>query len=159
MKVIHLSENKNKDRVIIVDGSNHILGRLASFVAKRLLEGNKVIVLNVEKVVVSGDPTKVIQFYKRTILGVRSHYSHRLRPKRPRSPIRLFKTTVWGMMPKDNKRGREALKRLRAYIGVPKDYSKAKMIKVPEASASRLGRSFVTLERIAKELGWRGAVE
>jgi len=154
-----LSEQKNKERLLVIDGSGHILGRLASFVAKRLLQGDKVVVLNVEKIVVSGDPTKVVQAYKRTILGVRSHYSHRLRPKRPRSPIRLFKSTVWGMLPKDNKRGREALRRLRAYVGVPKEFRNAETIKVPEASATRLGRSFVTLERIAKELGWRGVAE
>jgi large subunit ribosomal protein L13 len=150
---------KGDGRTLIIDGKGHILGRLATFVAKRLLEGDKVIVLNVEKVVVSGDPTKVVQSYKRTILGVRSHYSHRLRPKRPRSPIRLFKSAVWGMLPKDNKRGREALKRLRAYVGVPKEFEKAQPIKVPEASATKLGRSYVTLERIARELGWRGEVE
>ncbi len=148
----------NKGKLIIIDGSGHILGRLASFIAKKLLDGNKVVVLNVEKVVVSGDPTKVVQFYKRTVLGVKSHYSHRLRPKRPRSPIRLFKVTVWGMLPKNNKKGREALKRLRVYVGAPKEFINSEAIKVPEASASRLGRSSVTLERIAKELGWRGVV-
>ena len=141
---------------IVVDGDGMILGRLASRVAKLLLEGKRVVVVNVEKVVVSGDPVMVIQSYKRTVLGVRSHYSHKWRPKRPRSPIRLFKYTVRGMLPKHNKRGREALRRLKAFIGVPEEYKDAEKIRFPEADASRLSRGYVTLERIARELGWRG---
>ncbi len=154
-----LAEKSMKKEILVIDGSEHILGRLASFVAKKLLEGYKVVVTNADKIVVSGDPVRVVQSYKRTILGVRSHYSHRLRPKRPRSPIKLFKFAVKGMLPKENKRGREALKRLKVYVGVPKEFENVNMIKIPNASASRLGRSFVTLGRIAKELGWRGAEE
>ena len=143
-------------REIIVDGSGHILGRLASIIAKKLLEGERIIVVNAEKIVVSGDPVRVKQFYKRTILGVKSHYSHRLRPKRPRSPVRLFKSTVKGMLPKENKRGREALSRLRVYIGVPEEYRGREMVRFREADSSRLGRGFIELGVIARELGWRG---
>jgi large subunit ribosomal protein L13 len=145
--------------VIVVDGRGQILGRLASIIAKRLLEGKRVVVLNAQDIVVSGDPVMVIQSYKRTVLGVRSHYSHRLRPKRPRSPIRLFKAAVKGMLPKKNRRGREALRRLRVYVGVPREYQNVEAIRFAEADASRLGRSYVTLGRIARELGWRGEVE
>ncbi|MCE4599363.1 MAG: uL13 family ribosomal protein, partial [Desulfurococcales archaeon] len=81
---------RGEERELVVDGSGMILGRLASIVAKKLLEGYRIHVVNAEKIVVSGDPVKLKQFYKRTILGVKSHYSHRLRPKRPRSPTRLF---------------------------------------------------------------------
>jgi len=144
------------DRVVVVDGDGMILGRLASLVAKRLLNGERIVVVNAEKIVVSGDPVTVVQSYKRTVLGVKSHYSNRLRPKRPRNPIRLFKDTVWGMLPKHNKRGREALKRLRVYIGVPKEYQAADKIRFPEADSRRLRGKHVTLGRIARELGWRG---
>ncbi len=142
--------------VVVVDGAGQILGRLASKVAKMLLEGKRVVVVNVEKVAVSGDPVIVVQAYKRTVLGVKSHYSHKWRPKRPRSPVRLFKAAVKGMLPKNNKRGKEALKRLRAYIGVPEEYANVEKTRFPEADASRLSRGYVTLERIARELGWRG---
>jgi len=145
--------------LIVVDGRGQILGRLASIIAKKLLEGKRVVVVNVQDIVVSGDPVMVIQSYKRTILGVKSHYSHRLRPKRPRSPIRLFKAAVKGMLPKRNRRGREALKRLRAYIGVPREFEGREMVRFKEADASRLSRGYVTLGRIARELGWRGEVE
>ncbi len=145
--------------VIVVDGRGQILGRLASIVAKKLLEGKRVVVLNAQDIVVSGDPVMVIQSYKRTVLGVRSHYSHRLRPKRPRSPTRLFKATVRGMLPKRNSRGREALRRLRVYVGVPREFQGVEATRFREADASRLSRGYVTLGRIAYELGWRGEVE
>lgn len=145
--------------VVVIDGSGLVLGRLASRVAKMLLEGKRVVVVNVEKVVVSGDPVMVVQSYKRTVLGVKSHHAHKWRPKRPRSPVRLFKAAVKGMLPKHNKRGREALKRLRAYIGVPDEYANVEKLTLPEASASRLSRGYVTLARIAREMGWRGGEE
>ncbi len=143
-------------REIVVDASGQVLGRLASIVAKLLLLGWRVHVVNAEKMVLSGDPTMVVQAYKRTVLGVRSHYSHKWRPKRPRSPQRLFKYAVRGMLPKHNRRGREALSRLRVYVGVPKELEGREKVRFPEADASRLGRSYVELGRVAYELGWRG---
>ncbi len=148
-----------QESVLVVDGSNHILGRLASIVAKKLLENPdlRIAVVNVEKIVVSGKPSEVIKQYKATILPVTSHHSHKWRPKRPRSPVRLFKKTVYGMLPKHNKRGKNALKRLKAYIGVPEELRNAEMIRFKDADASRLARDYVELSRIARELGWRGA--
>jgi len=148
--------SQESERVIVVDGTEQILGRLASIVAKKLLEGYTVVVVNVEKVVVSGKPSEVVKAYKRTVLGVKSHHAQRLRPKRPRTPTRLFKATVKGMLPKNNARGREALRRLRAYVGVPEEFQGAEMVRFKEADASRLARSYVQLARIAKELGWKG---
>ena len=141
---------------IVVDGAGQVLGRLASIVAKKLLDGERVVVVNAEKIVVSGDPVKLKRFYKDTVLGVKSHYSHRLRPKRPRSPVRLFKSAVKGMLPKNNKRGRDALSRLKVYVGVPEEYAGKEMVRFKEADASRLSRGYLELGVIAKELGWRG---
>lgn len=39
---------------IIVDGRGHLLGRLASIVAKQLLAGKKIAVVRCEAIVVSG---------------------------------------------------------------------------------------------------------
>lgn len=140
---------------VYIDGSGHILGRLASKVAKMLLSGKRVYVVNVENVVVSGNKTSLIYYYKRTILGMRTHMSHRWRPKRPRSPVRLFKAAVWGMLPKSN-RGIRALKLLKVYVGVPSELQGKNFIRIEEADSSRLGRGQVPLKVIARELGWRG---
>lgn len=39
---------------VVVDGKGHLLGRLASVVAKQLLNGKKVVVVRCEQIVVSG---------------------------------------------------------------------------------------------------------
>ena len=149
-------EKEEVVREIVVDGSGQILGRLASIVAKKLLEGYRVTVVNVEKIVISGKPSEVVKSYKSTVLTVRSHHAHKWRPKRPRSPINIFKSSVKGMLPKNNKRGREALKRLKAYIGVPEEFKGKELVRFKEADAFRLGRWYVELERVSRELGWKG---
>ncbi len=141
---------------IIVNGEGHILGRLSSIIAKKLLEGNEVVVVNVEKVIVSGEKRMVVDSYKK-ILGVKVHLSHKWRPKRPRSPIRLFKASVKGMLPKNNKKGREALSRLKVYIGVPDEFNNAEMVVFKDAYKDRLKTNkYVELSVIAKEMGWKG---
>ncbi len=39
---------------IVIDGKGHLLGRLASIVAKQLLEGKKIVVVRTEAIVISG---------------------------------------------------------------------------------------------------------
>ena len=142
---------------LVINGEGAILGRLASYVAKRLLEGKKVVIVNAEKIAVSGDPVRVKQYYKQLILSVRSHYSDKWRPKRARSPQRLVRKAIKGMLPKNN-RGAEALRRLRVFVGVPKEYQGRQLLTLPEdMTVKKLTRTkYVTLGEIAKELGWRG---
>ena len=39
---------------IVIDGKGHLLGRLASVVAKQLLNGKNIVVVRAEQIVVSG---------------------------------------------------------------------------------------------------------
>ncbi|MCE4599286.1 MAG: 50S ribosomal protein L13, partial [Desulfurococcales archaeon] len=59
------------------------------------------------------------------------------------------------MLPKNNKRGKEALKRLRVYIGVPSELSGREMVSFKDASSERLAGKYIELGVIARELGWR----
>ncbi|MEM1873042.1 MAG: 50S ribosomal protein L13, partial [Acidilobaceae archaeon] len=70
--------------------------------------------------------------------------------------VMIFKKTVWGMLPK-NMRGVRALKRLRAYSGIPDSLKDKSFTRFPEADASRLSSPpQATLALIARALGWRG---
>lgn len=40
--------------VVIIDGKGHLLGRLASIVAKQLLQGKKIVVVRSEQILISG---------------------------------------------------------------------------------------------------------
>ena len=146
------------EKVLYVDAENQILGRLASIIAKKLLEGYRVYVVNAEKAVVSGEKKRVIMGYK-LIERVRTlHNPYKSGIRRPKRPDRIFKRTVRGMLPMDKPKGRNAYKRLRVYIGIPPELRNREFIRFKEADISRLKGKYVTLGEIAKHLGWRGAM-
>ncbi len=53
-----------KNEHIVVDGTNLIAGRLSSHVAKLLLKGNRVSIVNCEEIMLSGTRSNIIQEYK-----------------------------------------------------------------------------------------------
>ena len=142
---------------LVIDGSGAILGRLASYVAKQLLSGKSVIIVNADKVAVSGNPTRLVQFYRSTVLSVKSHLSEKWRPKRARNPQLLVRKAVKGMLPKNDK-GRETLSRLKVFVGVPKWLSNKAPQKLPDImTVEKLTKSkYATLAEIARQLGWSG---
>lgn len=98
----------------VIDADGLILGRMASIVAKKLLHGYQVEIVNAEKAVVVGQKGNITKRYKAKI--ERGH--PRSGPFFPRPPHMLVKRTVRGMLPK-NTRGRELLKNLKVHIGNP----------------------------------------
>ena len=144
------------ENALYIDAEGQILGRLASIVAKKLLHGYRVYVVNVEKAVLSGTYQRVVEGYK-LLFRVKTHTNpERSGIRRPRSPINIFKKAVRGMLPIDKPHGREAYKRLRVYIGIPKSLQNVQFIKFPEASCTRLSGDFITVEELARAMGWRG---
>lgn len=140
---------------IIIDAAGHVAGRLATYIAKVLLEkpGLRIIVINAEKVAITGDPSMVAEWFKRKISEWRTHYNpEKVGPKVPRRPDRVFKRIVRGMLPKKTHMGREALKRLRVYMSVPADLLERKRLVLYEVPQARLKvkplMKYVTLEEI-----------
>ncbi|MFZ8823549.1 MAG: 50S ribosomal protein L13 [Desulfurococcales archaeon] len=145
-----------QSRTVIIDAQDTILGRMCTIIAKLLLKGYRVYVINAEKAAVSGERRSVIEGYK-LFLEVRTHRNPYKRGiRRPRTPINIIKRTVRGMLPKENTKGFEALRRLKVYIGVPEELSKLPRIRILDASISRLAGKYVYLADIARELGWKG---
>lgn len=145
-----------QDNTLYVNAEGHVLGRLASIVAKKLLSGYRVYVVNVEKAVLSGEKHRVIEGYK-LLFKVRTHANpERSGIRRPRSPIRIFKRAVRGMLPMDKPHGRDALKRLRVYVGIPSELKDKQFIVFPEAMSTRLKGEYITLEDLARAMGWKG---
>ncbi len=144
------------ERVLYVDASDQILGRLAAEVAKRLLEGYRVYIVNAEKAVVSGEPHRVIKSYQ-VWLQLHVHVNpYKWAPHRPRSPIAIVRKAVLGMLPRSKQKGREAARRLRVYIGVPAELQGKEFKRFAFADAARLGHKFIRVGEIAKQLGWKG---
>jgi large subunit ribosomal protein L13 len=106
---------------IVYDGTETVFGRLASRVAKDLLKGNSVDVLNCEKIIISGDKKllakKILQ--KREMGSGGSMKG----PKYPRVADKLIKRMIRGMLPWDRHKGRDAYRKLRVYVSGDKPKS------------------------------------
>ncbi|KAI9207828.1 60S ribosomal protein L16 [Polychytrium aggregatum] len=148
---------------IVIDAKGHLLGRLASIVAKQLLNGQKVTVVRCEEINISGT------FFRQKIKY--SNYlrkTSRINPQRGsfhfRAPSRMLYRVIRGMTPHKTARGAAALERLKVFEGVPPPYDKVKRVVVPAAlRVLRLkpNRKFCVIKRLAQEMGWKyqGVVE
>lgn len=140
---------------MIIDGKDLVLGRLASFVAKRLLEGEHVAVVNSEQVVVSGRKEATFDVYD-VWLEVRNLTNPRKGPFHFKRPEELVRRAIRGMLPFDKPKGRAAYRCLRVYVGVPQELADKEIQTLPEASLERLGtRRFIRIETLSKHLGAR----
>lgn len=128
-----------------------MLGRAASLIAKRLLNGEHIVVVNAEKSVVTGSRTEVIQHYTEA----RARGSKRSGPHFPRYADRIFRRTVRGMLPHLKTRGKEALDRLEVHLGVPPEYQGATTESLAGAKARSGLRPPTTLAEVTILLGAR----
>ena len=133
--------------VTVIDASGVVLGRLGSVVAKRLLDGDEVIVVNAEKAVITGKKQYLKEEYKQK----REVGTYRKGPFFPRMPDRIVKRTIRGMLPYQTPHGRAAYKRLKCYIGVPEELEGKNMEKIADARKTPL--SYMTVEELSKSLG------
>jgi large subunit ribosomal protein L13 len=138
-----------------LDGTRMRLGRLASVVAKQLITGDSVVIVNVEKMVVSGSRASVLSKYARW-MGLRTFKNpEEVGPKQHRGPDRLIHYAVKDMLPK-SPTGKIALKRLRVYMGVPDELKSKTLQKIDEADVKHLRGAYLSLEEISRSLGWVG---
>merc|ERR1719273_786552 len=140
----------------VIDGKGHVFGRLASVVAKQLLQGEKLVVVRCEQIVLSGS------FFRqklrwRSALRKRMNTNPRRGPFHFRSPSRSFFRAVRGMIKHKTQRGDDALANLKVFEGVPDNYQNTKYWKVRHAhSVNRFAtcRKSCTLGRLCHEHGW-----
>ncbi len=139
---------------IVIDATDLVLGRMASVVAKHLLNGERVTVINAEKAVVTGNPRFIIERYKK-FLRIRTLTAPWKGPIHHRRPDMLVRRTIRGMLPWKKTRGKEAYKRLRVYIGTPEFLSGVNAQTIPDAHVSdKVEAKFIRIGDISRELGW-----
>merc|ERR1712165_647083 len=142
---------------VVIDGRGHLMGRLCSIVAKNILTGNKVVIVRCEGINMSGN------FYRNKLkylkfLRLRCNVKPSRGPFHFRAPSKIFWRTVRGMVPHKSERGKEAMKRLQTFEGVPPPYDKKKKMVIPSAlKVLRLkpGRKFCSLGRLSHDVGWK----
>ena len=132
----------------IINGKGAVLGRLASFIAKDLLKGEEIVVVNCEKIIITGNKEKIKEEFaeKRTKVG-----SGQKGPKVSRLSEKIVKRAIRGMLPNHRKgRGKEALKRVNCYVGVPKEYEESKKILAGRKPNVPSKSKILTVEEITK---------
>ena len=139
-----------KTSAAVVNGEGLILGRMCSKVAKRLLNGEQIIIVNAEKVVLSGKrKSKVAEAHVFLEVGAPERG-----PFHSRRPDRIVRKTVRGMVPWRLPKGKSAYKRLKVYMGVPEELKSQPMETVDQALASKLKGPHFTLAELAELIGW-----
>jgi large subunit ribosomal protein L13 len=139
-----------------VDASGKIAGRLCSRVAKLLLGGNSVVVLNADKALFSGSRSNVMAtFFEKLKIASVVHPKHG--PFHPRTPAGILSRMVRGMIPRSKPSGEVALRRLRVYEGLPSQYNSIKLTEFEETKATKPLAYYVPLGEVAIRIGWKGA--
>ena len=139
-----------KTSEIIVNAEGLVLGRMCSKIAKRLLNGEQIIIVNAEKAIISGKKkSKVAEAKQFLEVGAPERG-----PFHYRRPDMIVRKTVRGMLPFSQPRGKRALANLRVYMGIPIEFKDQKTEKPADAESSKLRGPKLTLADLAKELGW-----
>jgi large subunit ribosomal protein L13 len=133
------------DADLVVDARDCVLGRVASQVAERALDGERIAVVNAERAVITGGREDVIDGFR-----TRREVGSDRGPASPKQPDRLFKRSIRGMLPHKRPRGREAFSNVRVYMGNPYDDAE----RLPDTSLDRLSNiTFVSLGEVSEALG------
>lgn len=134
----------------VIDANNLILGRMASAVAQRILNGEEINIINAEKAVISGRKETTFERYRAYV----SRGSREFGPRFPRRPDQIVARTIRGMIPHTKATGRDAYNRLKVYIGVPPELSKEQAATINDASITRLSTSnYTVLGDLSRRLG------
>jgi len=135
------------DADVVVDARDCIMGRVASKVAERAMNGETIAVVNAERAVITGSEDQITEkFKKRVDLG-----SDR-GPAYPRRPDGIFKRAIRGMVPYKETKGREAFENVAVYVGNPYDDDDAELLE--GTSLDRLSNiKFVQLDDLSESIG------
>ncbi|CAE7253807.1 unnamed protein product [Symbiodinium natans] len=142
---------------IVVDCRGHLLGRLASVLAKELLNGQHVVCVRAEDINISGslyrNKLKYAAFKRKHM-----NTNPRQGPFHYRAPSKILWRTIRGMVPHKTARGAAALDRLKTFEGIPHPYDRKKRMVVPsclKVLRLRPERRFCRLGDLSKEVGWK----
>merc|ERR1712072_299135 len=145
------------EKEIVIDGRGHLLGRLASTVAKELLCGQQIVVTRCEQINISGTHFRnKIKFW--AFLRKRTNTNPKKGPIHFRAPSKILWRIVRGMIPHKTARGAAAMSRLKVFDGMPEPYYKKKKMVVPQAlRVTRLKpkRPYTTVGHLAEEVGYK----
>ena len=128
----------------IIDGENSVLGRIAGYVAKEALKGERIVIVNCEKIIISGNKKNVKENFERKR---RMGGSSQKGPLHSTLSERVVKRTIRGMLTNHRQgRGKIAYQKIKCYNGVPAEFEKSEKIK----SLKRIQKKYVLVKEISK---------
>jgi large subunit ribosomal protein L13 len=137
----------------VIDVTGHVVGRLASVVAKRLLNGEEIVLVRAEAAILTGRRRTVLAEYaKKRGHGSTTSRMRGIGPFYPRRPDMILRRTISRMLPYQQARGRDALKRLRVYMDLPAAYKDAPLEVIGVAKRPPQGPT-LNLGEVARTLG------
>lgn len=138
---------KNK---MIIDATNLIMGRMASFAVKNALLGENVEIINCENAVITGNKKTTIKNYLEK-LGKGSRTKG---PFNRRRPDMFVKRAIRGMLPYKKENGKKVLKRIKCYIGVPEKLRGKKTEEISKMDISKLEvMKYIKVKDLCNRLG------
>lgn len=131
---------------IIINADGEVYGRLCSYAAKQALEGNEIVVVNSEKVVITGRKMTTIE--KHRTLKQKGGYSLK-GPKYSKISYKILKRGIRGMLPDHRKGiGKEAFLKIKCYDGIPAEFAKEKMVQIKKPTQDK----FISLKELVKKI-------
>jgi large subunit ribosomal protein L13Ae len=143
-------------KAVIIDAKGHLLGRLATYVAKQLEQGQKIVIIRCEHTLMSGShfrgKIKYMDFLRK-----RMSTNPKKGPIHFRCPSRIVWRVIRGMLPHTTPKGAASLGRLKCFDGCPLSLNAKKKMCVPDAlRVVRLKprSKYCNIGDIARECGW-----
>ena len=146
----------HEKKCIVVDAKGHLVGRMASIIAKQLQLGQRIVVVRCEKAFYSG------KHYRNKLNFMEDRHKHnntnprRGGPFHQTAPSRIIYRTIRGMIPYKTAKGAAAMGRLKCFDGCPVSANNMKKMVIPDALKARLSPrvKFTVLGNVAKDCGW-----
>lgn len=137
---------------IIIDAKDCVIGRMATQAAQLAKLNKEVIIVNCEKAVISGSRKDVLKKYLESL----HRGSTEKGPFQPKRPDRFVRRIIRGMMDYKGFKGKPAFRRVKTFIGTPKEYESHISKDFKCKKSSDLERyKFVTVADVCKQLGWK----
>ena len=134
---------------MIIDGTDLVLGRTASYAAKKALLGENVNIINCEKIAITGKKESLFKEYKK-----RADRGTFKGPFLHRESFRIMKRAIRGMLPYKQPKGKTAFKRIKCYNGIPDEFKDKKLETLENANISKLDNlRYIYVRELSKFLG------
>lgn len=136
--------------MIVIDGKDLIVGRVATYAAKKALLGEEVKIINCDKMYITGDKHYLFdETHRRRVQGTWSKG-----PFYFRIADRFVRRIVRGMIPYKTARGKEAYGRVMCYVGVPEPLKNVKALTLEYASIRKVPNlKYTTVGELSKHMG------